>query len=329
MPQEPTAERFDTQLILRLRPVHIRPEPSVELLGANDEWEASKPSGFPVRVRTLFLRGSECRFHCAMCDLWRYTYVQNTPPGAIPEQVRQGLADLASAASDNLQPVWLKLYNASSFFDSKNVPAQDLPAVAALVEKFERVIVENHPRLLAKQTVRAFSNGLKGRLEVAMGLETVEPSVLARLNKQMTLDDFQRAVETCLEIDSDVRAFVLLCPPWLEETAASEWCQRSIDFAIRCGVRHIAIIPVRGGNGALEWLAQHGHFALPKARTLETILQANLQHASSVVTADVWDWHQLRGVCGRCSLPRRTRIEQMNLYRQPLPAIECEACNAE
>ena len=35
---------------------------------------------------------------------------------------------------------------------------------------------------------------LRGQLEVALGLETVHPEVLARLNKQMTLDDFARAV---------------------------------------------------------------------------------------------------------------------------------------
>ena len=40
---------------------------------------------------------------------------------------------------------------------------------------------------------------INGRLEIAMGLETVHPEVLRRLNKRMTLDDFERATTFLLQ----------------------------------------------------------------------------------------------------------------------------------
>ena len=47
-----------------------------------------------VRAATLFLTGSECPWRCVMCDLWRYTTLEDTPVGAIPHQIADALASL-------------------------------------------------------------------------------------------------------------------------------------------------------------------------------------------------------------------------------------------
>ncbi len=169
------------------------------LLGQHDEWEAAGGNAGPVRVRTLFLRGSECRFHCTMCDLWRYTHIDATRPGDIPLQIQQGLSDLAATEP---RPIWLKLYNASSFFDTKNVPSSDLATIAGLVANMQRVIVENHPRLVSSSALGSFVEQIQpSRLELAMGLETVHDEVLKKLNKQMTVEDFRQAVLICRELE--------------------------------------------------------------------------------------------------------------------------------
>lgn len=328
MSLEPTTEPLDTRHILRLRPHTLRPQAGADVLGVQDEWEAGLIDTGPVCARTIFLRGSECRFHCVMCDLWQFTHAEATPRFAIPQQIRQGILYSQEPSSRLPQPTWLKLYNASSFFDPKNVPIDDLPEVARLVSPFQRVIVENHPRVLPTEILSDFRKCLPGRLEIAMGLETVEPSVLARLNKQMQIEDFRYAADICHQLDIDVRAFVLLRPPWLSEAGALEWCQHSINYAIDSGARHVTIIPVRGGNGTLEWLAQRDEFEPPLAQSLEIILSANLCHSTAVVTADLWDWKSMRGVCEQCSAPRRNRLESMNLFRRNLPEIACEVCDA-
>ena len=138
--------------------------------------------GRVVDVATLFLTNRECPFRCLMCDLWKNTLTDSVAPGQIPEQIRWALVQLPPAQH-------LKLYNAGSFFDPRAVPPDDYAEIARPAAPFERVIVECHPRLVGRRC-HAFRGMLSGELEVALGLETVHPEVLPRLNKQMTLDDF-------------------------------------------------------------------------------------------------------------------------------------------
>ena len=122
-----------------------------------------------------------------MCDLWRNTLTKSVPVGAIPEQIDFALRRLGPARS-------VKLYNSGSFFDPRAIPPEDYEAIAARVRDFERVIVECHPAFVGERCV-AFRDLLRGRLEVAMGLETAHPEVLEKLNKRMTLDQFAAAAQ--------------------------------------------------------------------------------------------------------------------------------------
>ena len=46
--------------------------------------------GRRARVATAFLTGRECPWRCTMCDLWRYTTVEDTPRGAHSRSSRRG-----------------------------------------------------------------------------------------------------------------------------------------------------------------------------------------------------------------------------------------------
>ncbi len=120
-----------------------------------------------------------------MCDLWRNTTDRRVPDGAIAAQVEYALARLPAAPH-------VKLYNAGNFFDAQAIPPGDLPRIAELLTPFQTAIVECHPRLVGPRCLE-FRDLLRPALRVAMGLETAHPEVLRRLNKGMTLDDFERA----------------------------------------------------------------------------------------------------------------------------------------
>src|SRR5439155_3607343 len=197
-------------------------------------------------VATLFLTNRECPFRCLMCDLWKNTLEDSVAPGQIPEQIRWGLAQLPPAQH-------LKLYNSGNFFDPAAIPPADYGAIAELAAPFERVIVECHPRLIGRRC-KEFRGMLAGEMEVAMGLETVHPEVLPRLNKQMTLDDFTGAVRTLRADGIAVRAFILVRPPFLNDEEGLEWACRSLDYAFSLGVECCSLIPTRAGNGAMEEL---------------------------------------------------------------------------
>jgi radical SAM enzyme (TIGR01210 family) len=320
--------RLGSREVLALRPPVLRPTPGNTPLDVFEEDEPANVEGETARVLTILLRGSECSFRCVMCDLWKSTHPGPTPAGAIPAQISAAVGEWNTRESLTGSPgqKWFKLYNASNFFAPASVPVADLPAIASQVAFADRVVVENHPKLLTQQ-VTTFRDAIAGKLEVAMGLETVHPKILPLLNKQMDLDDFSRACAWLLERDIDIRAFVLLRPPGLNESEGIEWCHRSIEFARQQGVRHVSVVPVRGGNGAVEYLEKAGHFGPPQATSLERVVEEQLRKSAMIVTADLWDWEKLRGTCEKCRDIRRTRLATMNLSQQTTPRFDCRLAN--
>jgi hypothetical protein len=268
-------------------------------------------------VHTLFLVNRECPWHCLMCDLWRHTLDSPTPPGSVPQQI--------AGALDRLPPAdVLKLYNAGSFFDRQAIPPTDHPAIARLCRPFSKVVVESHPALVGDPVLR-FRDQLRGRLEVAMGLETTHPATLSRLNKGMKLPQFHRAAEFLRAGDIDLRAFVLLRPPFLSEAEGLEWAVRSLDYAQRCGATVVVLIPTRPGNGATDALQTVGQFSPPRLQTLEQALEAGLNRRRGRVFADLWDLERFSS-CPACFPRRLTRLHQMNLHQETLPPVTCPHC---
>jgi hypothetical protein len=156
-------------------------------------------------------------------------------------------------------------------------------------------------------------------------LETAQPQVLAKLNKRMTLDQFARAAEFLRTHDIALRVFVLVKPPFLDETAALHWAKRSIDFAFDCGASVVSLIPTRLGNGALEKLAERGEFSPPRLATLEAAAAYGVGVRRGRVFADLWDLEKLSD-CPACFQLRRSRLSALNLQQLPPPDFRCPAC---
>jgi radical SAM enzyme (TIGR01210 family) len=269
------------------------------------------PAGGQASILTVFLTNKECPWRCLMCDLWRHTLEETVPGGAIPEQVERAFA--ADQAEHPKQAQWLKLYNAGSFFDPQAIPAADWPELARKARAFERLVVECHPKLIREERVLPFQRelGADTRLELALGLETAHPGVLERLNKGIDREIFRRSAQWIRQHDMDLRVFVLVKPPFLNESEALEWACRSIDFAFDCGANTISLIPTRSGNGALESLATRGEFAPPRPETLESALAYGIQLGRGRVFADTWDLEKLEPNEIRCS-SLRARLEHAN-----------------
>ncbi len=311
----PAAPAERDRWILQRRPSRNALDP-LRAYGAQVEEEVSE-SGEIVSVATIFLTNRECPWRCLMCDLWKNTLPEAVPPGAIPEQIRTALEGSPRARQ-------IKLYNAGSFFDPGAIPTSDYEAIATLVAPFERVIVESHPALVGESCLH-LQTLLGGRLEVAMGLETVHPQILERLNKRMTLDRFRSASAFLREARVGLRVFVLAGLPFASDEEGLEWTRRSIAFAFDCGASAVAVIPTRAGNGALDALALDGEFRPPPLSTLEAALDFGLGLRRGRVFADLWDLERFRR-CGRCFASRRERLHQMNLRQIVLPTPPCDAC---
>jgi radical SAM enzyme (TIGR01210 family) len=293
--------------------------------GEKNQVDPLKPYGWLVEkerlntgdiedVGTIFLTNSECPFHCLMCDLWKNTTDSPVSVGAIPHQIRLALEQMPGIRH-------LKLYNSGSFFDTRAIPPEDYSAIATLLDSFETVIVESHPRFIGNRTLD-FRDKLNGRLQVALGLETVNPSILKLLNKKMVLEDFENSISFLSKNDIQSRAFILLKPLFLSEEEAIYWAERSLDFAINAGVECCTIIPVRPGNGAMDVLLKEGFFQLPKIHSLEKVLEYGINQNSGRVLADTWDL-KLFSKCESCFAQRIERITFMNLHQIIAEPVNC------
>jgi radical SAM enzyme (TIGR01210 family) len=218
----------------------------------------------------------------------------------------------------------IKLYNAGSFFDPKAIPVEDYAAIAERVSSFDRVIVESHPGLVGARCLE-FREMLNGRLEVAMGLETAHPGVLEKLNKRMTLEQFAAAADFLRRNDVDLRVFILVQPPFMKTDEALRWAQRSLDFAFDCGAVAAALIPTRGGNGAMEALAEAGEFAPPRLELVEEAANYGVGLGRGRVFVDLWDLVQ-DSECNNCYKLRIARLRAMNLRQVVLDDVACSVC---
>lgn len=266
-------------------------------------------------VATIFLTNRECPYRCLMCDLWKNTTDTRVKVGQIPNQIRYALDRLPSAPH-------VKLYNSGNYFDPNAIPPDDDAEVSQLVEPFDTVIVESHPNMIGKRCF-AFNDMTQPDVHVAMGLETVHPQILPKLNKRMTLDDFELAVRKLREHNMQARAFILLRPPFLTEAEGVEWAKKSIDFAFGVGVECCAVIPTRAGNGAIDALQQSGKFTPPSPESLESVMQYGLSLKQGRVFVDLWDlaWLQ-KGTDEQRQL--HNRLNRMNLTQRTINNDEHE-----
>lgn len=344
-----------------------------ESMGYVRELEADGLGGV-VNARTYFLVGSECRFTCSMCDLWKYTLEdRETPKGSLVSQVNalhrdyshryDGQGDCERFKCNQVGVLgerreWLKLYNAANFFDNWNVTSEERLAIAQRCGDFERVVVENHAAMFQSGNVRdevmRFRDRLAGELEIALGLETIEPESMRILNKGMRLDQFHDAVEYLVREGVHSRAFVLLGPPGVPVNESVRWAKAACAQAVAWGVERCCVIPTRAGNGWLDQGKRLGHWRPPSRLELEQVLEGlliegeygeeyegderewlgKLQVSSPncvcpVYTVDLWDWDLLdRENCGFCACHsiRKERLSQMNLQQRWIPWANLQSC---
>lgn len=335
-------EPLDREWIESLRPEKNRVDeyvPYATLI------EPERTAGGTVEnTGTIFLVNQECPFRCLMCDLWKNTTDQPVSAKKLVHQIEYALEKFTHELSllspgrfgDASKPLRsLKLYNSGNFFDRQAIPpAAHQPILDRLkphsrLIAVEHLIIENHPKLIGEQ-VLVFGNQWGRGLEIAMGLETIHPEILPQLNKSMTLDDFARATGYLLTHGIQVRAFVLLKPPFLGESESLDWALRAIEWAFSIGVNCCAIIPVRTGNGALDRLEKLGHFSEPPFNLLESAMDEGLRIRKNGqrLFVDLWDAHRFKH-CPTCLDQRIQRLNRINLSQEPETPVACPDCSGK
>jgi len=319
-PPYPDAPSQRSRWIRSLRKETTRPDqtsqPAILLETEPDQ------HGHPIQTGTIFLINRECPWTCVMCDLWQHTTVKPLPIGHVPRQIEQAIAQLKLRTVEPIRHI--KLYNSGSFFDVGAIPLEDYASIAGLLDEFDRVIVECHPKLIGAHTLK-FASMLPSKLEIAMGLETASDDILQRLNKRFTLSDYEHACTLLNEHSIDHRAFVMIQPPFVHPKQTQELCLKSVQTAFECGAVCVAIIPTRITTGAMEALRQSGDLHPLTLKQVESCFDAALDLRLGRVWLDLWDLEHLQ-TCPTCFERRKNRIETMNATQSILPKTTCTTC---
>lgn len=214
-----------------------------------------------------------------MCDLHENTFDHDTPVGAISGQIRHALEDLNPSR-------WIKLYNSGNFFDRQSIPPDEYADIASLCSDFERIIVENHPRIGASLH-QQFSDRIDARLEVAVGLETVQPRWLDRIGKQMSRDQFDQYAKQLDAMGVDLRVFLIVGMPDNSIVEAMRWARLSVRHAVAAGARHVSLIPSRMGNG---WNRMGHRLPTLNQRHMADLFSDSLQDlkGDACLSVDLW-----------------------------------------
>ena len=143
----------------------------------------------------------------------------------------------------------------------------------------------------------------------------------------MTADDFKQAAAFLTANNIDVRAFILLNPPYLtgrEENV--EWTFKTVKFAFDSGAGCCSIIATRSGNGIMDSLQAQGHYVPPSLEMLEEVFDRSLSLQQGRVFVDTWDIGFLSD-CPLCFEARKNCLETMNAEQKIYQRIACSCQN--
>ncbi len=181
---------------------------------------------------TVIFRSGGCSWNrCRMCG-YRHERYPDLPRDELAERlIRQVRWVKENFRDDDYQ--MLKIFTSGSFLDPEEVPPAARRAVAEAF-RGKLIIAETRPEYVDAEALEEFRDGMDTGawarpLAVAMGLETTNDALREkRMDKGFTYADFLRAAEIAHAAGTDVKAYLMMKPPFLTEREARDDMIRSI-----------------------------------------------------------------------------------------------------
>jgi archaeosine synthase beta-subunit len=291
-------------------------------------WTEAEALG-PDRVSAfvLILRTRGCYWAdlkgCSMCGYAKDTLGRSATPAELAEQ-------LARAVGRYRDEPYVKLYTSGSFLDDREVdPASREAIVGAFSGRARRLLFETLPEFATPERLEPLRRAYAGELEVALGLETTDPGVLARLvHKSAAPAEYLAAADRVRRLGLRTKAYLLLKPPYLTEGEAIDDVVRSVEAAAP-HFDALSINPVHIQNGTVvEWLYHRKRYRPPWLWSLVAALARGAQvRGGARLVSFPTAGGLARGPhnCGRCDRDVLRAIETASLD-QAFGALEGLAC---
>jgi archaeosine synthase beta-subunit len=309
------------------------PAPSGEARRFVNQWVEGEAIGRErVRAFVLILRTRGCYWAdvkgCSMCGYAKDTLGRSATPDELAEQLSRAIARYR-------EEPYVKIYTSGSFLDDREVdPASRTAIVSAFSGRARRLLFETLPEFVRPEVVGPLRDVFAGELEVALGLESTNPTVLARfVNKGSPPSEYLEAADRLASLGVRKKAYLLLKPPYLAESEAVADVVRSVREAAP-HFDSLSVNPVHIQNGTVvEWLYHRGRYRPPWLWSLVRVLRegAMVRGTSRLVSFPTAGGLS-RGPhnCGSCDGRVLSAIEEASLSQEftPLDDLDC-ACRSE
>ncbi|MCI4346485.1 MAG: archaeosine biosynthesis radical SAM protein RaSEA [Thermoplasmata archaeon] len=294
--------------------------------------EAEALHGERVRAFVLILRTRGCYWAdlkgCSMCGYSRDTLGRSATPEELERQLERALRKYAG------EP-YVKVYTSGSFLDEREVdPGSRQKIVGAFSGRARRFLFETLPEFVTEERVRPLLDSFSGEIEVAQGLESTQPEILARfVNKVSTPTEYLEAADRVRSYGALPKGYLLLKPPYLTETEAIADTVESIRLAAgHFDALSVNPVHIQGGT-VVERLFRAGRYRPPWLWSLLETLQVGAAHAGNTrLVSFPTAGGVARGPhnCGRCDAKVLEAIEGASLdQRFSLPEpLECDCKSA-
>jgi archaeosine synthase beta-subunit len=285
-----------------------------------------------VRAFVLILKTRGCYWAdlkgCSMCGYSKDTLGRSATPGELAHQ-------LSEAVDRYRGEPYVKVYTSGSFLDEREVDAESrLTLVRAFSGKARRLLFETLPEFATPAALAPLAAAFQGELEVALGLETTDPTVLNRyVHKSTGPEEYLRAAGRVRALGLKTKAYLLLKPPFLTESEAIDDVRSSIAGAAAY-FDTLSVNPVHIQNGTVvEWLYHRRRYRPPWLWSVVEVLRNGAERRGAARLVSFPTAGGLaRGPhnCGTCDRRVLAAIEEASLSQDfsGLSKLEC-ACRAE
>ena len=228
-------------------------------------------NGEPVDSLVAIFRTGGCRHFldsgCTMCGY--YT-------GALPRPIDEDLAmeQVERLLSSHSGEPMVKVYTSGSILDPWEFPPTALRGLLdGLCGTVEAIVLESRPEFVTPSALRTLE-GCGSRIYVALGLESVNEFVRnVLINKDLSMEAYQRAVSLLRSEGFGIKVYVLLKPPFLTEREAMADSIATIKFALG-HADIVSLNPVNIQSGTVvEYLWKRGLYRPPWLWTVVEVLK--------------------------------------------------------
>ena len=255
---------------------------------------------------------------CSMCG-----YFNDTVPGGVSgEMLREQWKKIRPSLRGKR---YAKIYTSGSFIDPTEVPLDFADEIMFDMKEMgiEKVLIESLPEFVNPKNFN-YTNSPK--LEIAIGLESSSSLVLDKcVNKRLRWSNFVKVCKNVREHGVEIKAYVLLKPPYLnEKDAIDDAVQSAFDAAPH--VDKISINPVNvQKNTVVEKLWIRNEWSAPWLWSVVEVLE-RCRDLPVRVYSDPTGGGTKRGAhnCHKCSKRILEGLKDHRLGKGKLSELSCE-----